>query len=622
MVNFLSGSGRRWAIAGVVAALAVGLGVAFAPDRGGANAAAGTPPAEPAPRAADAGAAGAAGRRGPIQVGPHYPAGFNLEEPYANILHAGTSRWMDPGDGWKAVDPSILDRVTGLPRELPGGANLSSDLMFTGSDADRLSWDGDWVLKADCTGSVEIDISFAPAPLVRRKSPCHIEFTRDQKGKKTLYHHGVVINRLKGAVANLRLCRTENVQRCEAGIITSQRFADAVKGYDVIRYVNLQAASTALVSSVDEIAPPDAVFWGNATPREGTYKPPFVGMPIKAPFVMSVETDTMAWVHAPISLGGPSFDDPAIGRDVGKWRAAVKANVNSILESPEWDRYADAFVAALIESGYPADRPVYVALANEVWNFASEYFATTNYAWGFGEGLRETYGVQGHEIRTGYGALSARWRAALDAALARAGRDQNIVYLIESQAAWVEMSTSALAGAKWYVEHVGGDWAAASGDFGLSVASYWAANWGAYATPDDWKAKIAANPAGTMDAFERFIMTSPADFGAPWAFKVIAAHAAEAKKWGVPFIGFYEGGSHLERPDYIPKEWWTAFLWGPHGGRINAAVNEKLRQTYPDAILSNYVLAGPVGAGPWGEGPYGADNAYARSWDRFLRTTD
>lgn len=556
-----------------------------------------------------------------LQGGPHYSSNVAMEQPFANILRAGQSRWLDGGDSWKEVDPSVLDPETGLPDFLPGGHPLTTDVILTGDHATRLEFDGDWIARADCEGDVEIGVVFAAAEMVTRRGPCDVRWTRDMAGGRTPYHNAISINRLNGTIANLRVCRVEDEARCEAGAILSSRFLAAARRYDVLRLMNWQHATTCLAQSVDDFAGPRANYWSNETPRAADKKPkPFCGMPIKAAFDVAIEADAELWFHAPMTLGAPAaYDSAAIGYDAGQYRAMARENAAAILESPEWDRYADAFVAALIASGYPADRPLYATVANEVWNFAGEYNPTTNYAWGIGEGMQTALGYSDARERHGYGVLISRFKVAIDAALARAGRAQDIVYVIESQAAWDYMTASALNAANRWVAHVGRDWKAERKGFAISVASYWAGDWGAFASPEEWQDRIAADPAGTMDAFERFIMEDPANFGAPWVYAVVDRHIAEAKKWSIPFLGFYEGGSHLERAPYIDAEWWKAFLWGPHGGRINAAVNAELARRIPGVILSDYVLAGPIGAGPWGEGPLGADNAYAKSWAQFMK---
>lgn len=546
--------------------------------------------------------------KGGIQVGAWFPQPWNVEQPYANLVHASGMFWY--GDGWSRLEPEHIDSRTGLPKSMAGNSALTSDLFFPNNDGVR-EWNGDWVLKADCTGNVRLNLLFAPSD-TKRLGNCHLAFTRDYDAISK-NHYGIQIANLDGTIANLRLCRAEDMVRCDSGTITSSRFEAGLKGYTDLRFMDLQSATTALIRSVDDQATIAATQWGVES-KALNGNPPFVGMPMDAPFIMAVENGVIAWLNLPMTLGAPAV---AV-TDAGAWRSAGRDNALAILQSEEWDRYADALVASLIRSGYPEKRVLKIALANEVWNFASLYQVTTNYAWGVGEGLR-SQGLQGYEIRTGYGALSARFRQAFNDALARAGRKQAVRYIIESQAAWDLMSADAIKGARWYVERSGENWETAREQFGLSVASYWAAKWDAFDTPAGWNARIAADPAGTMDAFRDFILTDPADFGAKWVFSAIARHKRVADETGVNLTDFYEGGSHLERPDYIPREWFTSFLWGEHGAEINETVNRTLRDTYPDLTLSNYVLAGAPGSAPWLDGLLSAPTPMMNSWKPFMK---
>ncbi|GJL91380.1 hypothetical protein [Hyphococcus sp.] len=565
-------------------------------------------------------------KRSPVQVGPWYPATFNIEEPYIDILHASSIGW-NGGDRkpQELLDMGVIDKVTGLPKSLPDGKWLTSSVYFTGNDAGQMmNWDGEWVLEWE--GDADLWIEYLPSEMQWRETKNRIEFMRDYKRGKTPYHSAIQIRRLKTPLTALRLFRKENEAALRAGKIYNPRFVDAVSRYDILRTMDLQSANSVVIRSIDDLPGESAPFWANtAWQNEGGIVHPYQGMPLNAVFAAGVETGTQIWFQAPITLGAPrSFSkykpaDGAIDVWANNYRAMAKANTKAIIESPEWDRYADAFVTAMIESGYPADRPLYTSLANEVWNFSGQYFMTTSYAWGIGEGLH----YNGHEpLRVGYGALMARWKLALDAALARADREQPVVYVIEGQAYFPARTMFALSGAKAYLESKGEAWDAHAPDFGISVASYWSASWEAFASAEEWPKLIAEDPDGTAKRFADFIINDPAQFGLKSVVDVIGQNKREGDKYGVRLIGAYEGGSHLERPSYIDKSWYAGFVWGEQGGRVNEAVNQTIAKAFPGFILSNYVLAGPTGGQPWFEGPYGAGNPYERSWGPFLRPQD
>ncbi|MEZ5892322.1 MAG: hypothetical protein R3C58_04150 [Parvularculaceae bacterium] len=566
-------------------------------------------------------------RKAKLQVGPWFPAPYNIEEPYINILHASQVRWTG-GDlsTQQLYDQGYLDKKTGLPVKLPSGKTLTTDVYFPAGTNNALStyWDGEWVL--DWTGDADVTMLYMPKELMRRVGKNRVEFTRDAAGKRTPYHAAVMVTRLKGPLTSLRLYRKANEAAQTAGKIFNPKFTAAVTKYDVVRTMDLQAQNSSGITSIDENATMASTFWANASWKSSKRtNHPVRSAPIEAMFALAMESNTSLWFHAPITLGMPvSFYDPSVMREkddqwAGQWRGVARARAPEIVASAEWDRYADAFVKALIESGYPADRPVYATLANEVWNFAGHYFQTTQYAWGIGEAYAPKLNTTSPTARHGYGILMARWKLAVDGALKRAGRKQNIVYVMEGQAGWTESTTIALDSAKKYLESRGEKWASHAPGFGVSVASYWAAKWEVFLPKDAWPQAIASDPKGTATRFAEFIRINPAPYGVKWAVEAAQKHQKAAAGFGVPFIGAYEGGSHLEKPSYVDAGWYKDFLWGEKGAAINRANNDAFAKAFPGVILSNYGLAGSTGGQPWFEGPYGAENPYARSWAPYLR---
>ncbi len=548
------------------------------------------------------------------QIGPWGPYTYNIEEPYINVFHASQTRWScGELDTAALYAEGYLDRRTGLPTRLPSGCTLTTQVFFTvpANTGMMPEWDGEWILEfetADGVCRAQIGLLYFPGDPTNKRGDCRIEFTRDAANGKTPYHMAIQVKRLPAPMTALRMFRAENAADVQSGKIWNPRFVDAVAGYDVIRTMDLQEANRATPRTLDEIASLDAAQWGNIAWQSGEYlDQPFLGPPLEAVFALGVEAGTALWVHAPITLGSSVdiFDLTIHDRDLGRWldniTAEVKRDTPGALASAEWDRYAKAFTEALISSGYPADRPLYVTLANEVWNYAGQYNYTTRYAGGLGAAL-------GGDARTGYGTALAKFKLALDAALARAGREQALVYVVEGQAANPGTTSAALAGARSFLSQQGEAWEAHASDFGVSVASYWGA------APDHLKRdRIDPND---LAALENWFINGPAHSISTlkWNLAQWRAHANEAAKFGVPFIGAYEGGSHFEKPAEMDEAAYEAFLWGEAGGRVNSAVNEALADAFPGAILSNYVLAGATGGQPWFEGPLGAENPYQASW--------
>lgn len=564
------------------------------------------------------------------QVGAWFLATYNLEQPCINLLKCDDYLWRsNNGLALPALfERGHLDARTGLPVNLPAGDFLISGSFFTPGEYNYL-WDGCWVL--DWKGEAEIWIRHLGRD-GQTRSDRRIEFCRDATTRDLFQ---IQINRIDAPLTELRLYRAEDEAAINAGRVWRPAFAAAVGRYDYCRTMDLQSANSGVIRSVDDIAPMDAQAWGRTAWGAATgepdrkAQPEFQALPIEAALRLGVEAGCKVWFQAPITLGAPKpfFDyRPADDRiDVwahafGEGSGAIAAQV---LESPEWDRYADAFVAALIDSGYPADREIVASLANEVWNWSNHYWLTTKYAERMGAGLRagDYLGIGDPWIREAYGAMVARFKLAVDGALERAGRTQKITYAVEGQAAWISLTGGALRGAKAYIEKHGERWTDHAPAFGVSVASYWATNGDLEQTGVDFH---------DAAALETLILNGPDNILGTRAnvVKLFRGAKAEGAKYGVRLIGAYEGGPHFGRP-WLPdeeggrnylmtEEEYQDFVWGSPGGRINLEINKTLAAEFPGIILSNYALAGAPNGQPWFEGPLGATNPYARSWEALI----
>ncbi len=561
-----------------------------------------------------------------LQIGPWSPAAFNIEEPFINIIHASTVSWEGGGKNTRELyEEGFIDPNTGLPVRLPNGATLTSGVYFTAYD--KTYYDGDWVLEWD--GDADIGMLFINNRYQRRISKNRLEFTRNAVDGLTPAHAAIQVRRLKGPLKSLRLYRKENETALKSGKIYSPRFIDTVSRGDIIRTMDLQEANRVFIRRIEDVATMDEFFWNNTLQQPKAFDFPHRSMPIEALFALAAEADTALWFHAPLELGAHlSFFDPSIRgggveEHASKYSTLAEENVSAILDSPEWDRYADQVVAALVKTGYPPDRTLYTTVSNEVWNFALRYHFTTRYAWGFGKGYAAASGRSNWSYREGYGVLLARWAEALDAALVRAGRTQPVIYVVEGQAANPDTTTRALKGMKAYVEDRERVWADFAPRLGVSVASYWGSrqSWKAVMGEDEWPAAIASDPVGAAKRLADFYIGGPDHVIATksWVLKKFSNHAFQAEQYGVKLIGAYEGGSHDERPRYINGDFYRNYLWGPEGARVNTAVNDALAEAYPGIILSNYATVGPPGGQPWFDGFYDENNDMQRSWAKYER---
>jgi hypothetical protein len=553
----------------------------------------------------------------------------SIEEPYVNQLRTTRIYWKGcGGEGEALFNSGVVSRGTGLPVKTPNGCSLTSEVLFP-PGASKRHWDGDWV--AICEGgAAKLSMPEVPKELQVFTAPGRLTFTHNER---MVDHSPLMISQITKPCEKLALVRAENEAAWRAGTIYNPAFTKAMDGYDIVRSMDLQSANGAVIRSIDDLATMAALQWGasdwNAATSEEhfRYAQPFQGTPLAAVFALPMEADAELWFQAPMTLGAPRpfFDfQPADNRQ-DKWAAAFADSIvpvaPQVLESEEWDRYADAFVEALIASGYPADRPLYVSIANEVWNWSNHYFLTTTYAQRMGRGLEGYLPISEIGFREAYGAMVARLKLATDEALEEAGRDQKIIYVIEGQAAWVDLTGAALRGAKAYMDKHGEVWASHAPDFGVSVASYWGYNEGVTESGID-----PSNHAALEDHFlngsERLLGTKAN------VIELFRGAQAQGAKYGVKLIGAYEGGPHFTRPwnqgadgrrDYLMTEdEYREFIWGERGGRVNYEINKALAEEFPGIILSNYALAGTPGGQPWFEGPLGAQNPYAKSWEALM----
>ncbi|MEM9015291.1 MAG: hypothetical protein AAGB02_09340, partial [Pseudomonadota bacterium] len=360
---------------------------------------------------------------------------------------------------------------------------------------------------------------------------------------------------------------------------------------------------------------------------------------------LGVEADTEIWFHGPMQLGATfNVRQPDIAGNLRRYRDAARVEGNPILDSNEWDRYADAFVDALIKSEYPSDRPLYTTLDNEVWNFAARYLASNHYAIGIGQSA-----VGGeYPYREGYGILLARWVSAIEAALSRADREQNIIYVAESHTANPDTSRIILKAFREKYEALDGDWSALRGKTGIAITTYWGGNcwykdiFPSLAPKSQWP-YTDAELSALHDKFAEEARARPTELTRrladcniggsvetigtlPWILKHWRGHADIAEEFGVALLGAYEGGSHDEKPVFFQRKYgahadaleafYEEYHWGAEGARVNKAVNDAILAEYPGVILANYATVGGLGQ-PWFEGGYGAENAMAETWRAY-----
>ncbi len=529
-----------------------------------------------------------------IQAGPWFMAPWNLEMPTANYLSSGAGVWAygnpDSGDHLPWSD---IDLQTGLPRTIQSGKEAYTQYYFSHGSAPG-EFAGNWVLEA--VGDAQV--TAVHAENVTQVAPGRYEFSFSASSSPIT----VKVSSVGSDFQNLRVYRKEDEARVKQGKLWAGRFVDEVSQYDIVRSMDLQNTNSIVVTRADEIPPASYMFWGNTTHQDAPYQ----SLPHEAIVSLAMEANVSLWFQGSLWLGFPyEWHSSQVNENSDTAQNIARSNANSIIASDEWDKYADRFVAALEAKGYPENRPLYLSLGNEIWNYAGPFARNTSYGNAIGVGL---YGGE-WEYRKGYAALITRFVLAMEDALWRAGRNQNVVYVVEGHIAndWetgVTLDTMQ--------ERAGGRWSEIAPKLGVAVSHYWNQG-GAWASS-------GVSPNDPDGIANWYLTAGPdQDQSVAWVVAKWRAHTAKAEEYGVKFIGAYEGGAHFEKTGDMSDEAYRAFVWGEAGARVNAAVLRELSEEFPDAILSNYALVGTEGSAPWFEGLYGASNPLSQTYEPYLR---
>ena len=323
------------------------------------------------------------GRRHQLQLGLNFTASFNLEYPFLNMAKSTNGRWFYYLKGNEVLSTSealtqgLLDPVTGLPRSMPDNAvRASGGQIFTQISNYPKYYAGNYTLEWD--GDAHGVLHGHPRDLFFNDGPDKIKFSFTSETANT---RSLQFAQIRGdGVKGIRLYRNEYKDLLEQGKTWNPEFLKLARGYDIIRTMDMQGTNNSPIRSYDDIATMDAAGWGSS--HSQMWPPmPFYGVPYEVLFNLGVETERALWLHIPPQIGSPKHHfDPSLRKsddpnkpDLQKLRAFAKENADQILSSPEWDKFADNFVSRLVASGYPDDRPLYIELGNEIWNFGGGF---------------------------------------------------------------------------------------------------------------------------------------------------------------------------------------------------------------------------------------------------------
>lgn len=572
--------------------------------------------------------------------------GDGIEEPFINLARKMGNVWS-ASQKWPGADTmgmaelwrgGFIDPETMLPRAIPPGFDfVRTGLLRGGARYDREGYAGTYVVEWEGeAGNPIVDLSCQGSE--KYPAPNRMEFTCPATSKD--WNNVKFPGLANGGLKALRIFRKEDESQVRAGAEFSPRFLDYAHGYKVLRTMDIQASVVAGARSVDQLARKSHSQWA-ADPRINYDGLP-MGPPIEALFDMAVAADSALWMNVSGPLGAPAvFDEIAVGGTRHRENYEQKLNQKwskqyapEILGSPEWDKYADEIVRSLIASGYPQDRALYVETANEVWNNANPFWWNRDYFLGIYDWLAEKKPANGYSTMVGVGYMEARFAVALEKALLKAKRKQAVVFVLAAQHANPATSEGALIGFRRYFEDAGLDPAPWMARAGLSTATYFhegTSRQGLFpaASDDELKAKwlsaIKSDPQGTAKALTDWYLNVDQQASIPYLVRMRKLQEAMAAKYGVRFIGDYEGLTHdtanVLRDDPAFADWyWKEWMDGPEGERLVRAWLDALYAENANAIIANYKGVCPREIKyPWCDGVYGQDVGVRRALSGYLR---
>jgi hypothetical protein len=581
-----------------------------------------------------------ASRNYQLQLGLGPAVAYNLEEPFINIAQARGASWSfqteakEKLDGGDAVQAGYLDPETYMPTPKARSAKYAAvAVFFPGADSFRNYYADDYVLdwKGEARGFMQ---RWEQTTRPRRSDNAVIYPLKPAQVTES----SLRFSSIGEGFRDVRFYREKNRALLDQGKVWNPAFIDYIRRYDIVRTMDVQATNNSPVRRFDQIARVNEP-WGQSASLAWP-ESPFYGAPYEILFDLGVEADVSIWLTIPPQIGSPtSASDPSLRQEgkagriaYKKVMAAAAANAKKTLESPEWEVFARAFADRYLASGYPQSRPLYIEMANEVWNFAPPFLVSSNYAIGIAKGVNPQWKI-GH----GYGVLSARFMAALEKEFAKRKVKPNVIYVIASHTADPGRTRQALEGVAGELKALGEDPAKYLPKTGVAVTNYYG-NFNSISkalfgtqVPSEyapmWIKAIRENPDEFADRVSALLVDGPANvkLTSAWIVAHWKMHQTVAEKAGSRFIGAYEGGSHLVPPKELASskaflDWWMNYHWGEAGAGVARAVNRDLIEAFPGAIISNYKSIGRPGpANPWIDGHPAAPTPMLRMWDEFGR---
>ncbi len=541
----------------------------------------------------------------PWQIGSGFMTYWGGEDPLINILAVNPAK-----DAWPA---DVFDRQTQTFLKLPpGAADMSIGLLRNGARYNPDFYTGDYIIEWDGDGRLGTGLKGGEG-WEEREGPNRIRETYD--GSRAGWASAQIRQVGAGGISNIRIYRAEHEAALKAGKIFNPAFVQHIARYDIVRTMDWNAAR---VTRADQIPDINTQFWGG------------VIVPIEAQFKLAQEAGVALWLNAPGRLGAPDGLNARLDAIADqKARIALIAEAfDTVAASPEWDNYAALIVAAMEATDYPLDRPFYLELANETWNWGGPFGYATEWYWGLTGGLSARTGNKyaGNPNRGAYGYFSARLAEALAKALGAAGRaDQPWTMVIGTQTAWDQHTLGPLQGVR---DYGGGENKQPMARYGVAATGYYRGGFhdagGALFGPGvkgaawraAWLRRLDDDPEALAQYLYDYIADpTPRKQNIAWVVAQSKRHQEIAESFGARFLGQYEGSSHDSLDRELAKNaealaFYKAWQSGPHHAAVIRLQAEKMRAAFPGGpgggdpgvILSNFQHWSNEGVnpkGPW-----------------------
>ena len=578
-----------------------------------------------------------------LQLGLHFLAHWAHEDPFIDRMklqgYPDDWKWVFnfQNDFWntaKAAEKGFIDPISGdLLAPPPGTLIVQSPMILPGHQKFPEHYRGEWVF--EWTGRAEASLPLADINVLSNERT----EVNAQPGGKLIFRMPprptketprIHFRNVKGPLGALRLYRQRDATLLANGAIWAPEFVNLVRRYEVIRTMLPQDINETPITRWAEVATPQDTYFIHREPVPAPAQRPQhgrYGIPYEWLLDLAIQTDTDLWLHVPLQIGSDRTHHDTNGNADQLFSHALR-NGQSIIESPAWDEYADELAKRIMTSGYPKDRPLYVELGNEVWNFAWAFTLATRYS----DGIGKSFSMQ-ENYRYGYGALTARLTLALEKALTDSGYKPT--YIIASQTANPQTTTDAYRGFRDYLSQKNVPPSRLLPRTGVALTTYHGGA-DAYRTlirprsgeslVDAWEREIRNDPSGLRQRLHDHYTQSPANIVLTknWIVNRWKAHQKAASEFGAALIGAYEGGSHDQPPPELAESetfltWWRDYHWGPMGSDVVRQVNQEIIDAFPGVILSNFIGVSESGLwqSPWNDGHYGEQNAMIDMWKEF-----